>query len=45
MPYPVQALEISTEAPLTSIVGSQSKHEFISWTIYNNREKIRLPFY
>ena len=30
------ALEMSRKTPITSIVGSQSKDEFISWTIDNN---------
>ena len=30
------ALDISRNTPLTSIVGLQSKEEFISWTIDNN---------
>ena len=33
-----KALEMSRKTPLTSIDGSQSKGEFISWTIDNNCE-------
>ena len=33
-----KALEMSRKTPLKSIVGSQSKDEFISWTIDNNGE-------
>ena len=32
----LKASEISRRTPVTSIVGSQSKDEFISWTIDNN---------
>ena len=38
MPYVSKALEMSRKTPLTSIVGSQSKDELISWTIDNNCE-------
>ena len=33
-----KALEMSRKTPLTTTVGSQSKDEFISWTIDNNCE-------
>ena len=33
-----KALEMSRKTPLTSILGSQSKDEFISWTTDNNCE-------
>ena len=33
-----KALEMSRKTPLTSIVGSQLKDKFISWTINNNCE-------
>ena len=32
----LKASEISRKTPVTSIVGSQSKDKFISWTIDNN---------
>ena len=38
-----KALEIFKKAPITSIVGSQSKDEFISWTIDNYCEILKSP--
>ena len=38
-----KALEISRKTPVTSIIGSQSGDEFISWTIENNCEINKSP--